>query len=226
MTTRWLTNSAIGGAAEIDTVLTGVESSSLLAILSFAADDANAFHELMHCIDAAGSVVIDTSTGYKQAPRTKAMDDAIRANGGVRLWHNHPSRDSLSHSDWFCAGIDSSIEVVALNDLGSMFAGRIVDWDDRLHELLPWLPRLAGDLELHMQHVPNARKLDPDQMVALGRLTGHMLNRALADRMPVRYAYNFMGPEAAMVASIGATGILTDGEAYASQAIDDFLAGR
>lgn len=222
MTTRWFTDTAISGAAEIQAKLTAVEAASLVAILTFAADEANALHELMHCVDADGTAVIDTSTGYRQAPRTPAMDAAIVAKRGIRLWHNHPSRDSISNTDWLCAGIDSSIEVLAVNDLGSMFVGRIVDWDDRLHELLAWLPRLAGDLEFHMQHLANARKLDPDQMVALGRLTGHVLNRALAACMPVRYAYRFIGPEAVMVDALSATGILSDGEVFAAAAIIAF----
>lgn len=223
MTKRWLTDPAASGPTEIRPVWTPVENDTFVKILAFAGDPANQFVELMHCLNAAGVQVHDTSTGCKGAPRTPAMDAAIVAGGGVRLWHNHPSQDSLSHTDWLSAGISDDIEILALNERGSIFVGRIVDWEDRLRGLLEWLPRLGGDLEFHMDSLARTREVDPDLRVALGSLTGHVLNRALASRMLVRYGYRFINGDDAAVARLEEHGILSDGEAYAANGIDEYL---
>lgn len=147
------------------------------------------------------------------------MRAAIASRTGVRLWHNHPSQDSLSHSDWLCAGVNDDIEVLALNERGSIFVGRIVDWDGRLTALLERLPRLAGDLELRMDSLADELGLAADLRVELAHLIGHVLNRALATCMPVRYAYCLLGRDLAAVAAIEALGILSSGEALAVHAI-------
>ncbi|MGI4794762.1 MAG: hypothetical protein ACRYG8_11910 [Janthinobacterium lividum] len=67
------------------------------------------------------------SVGLRGAPITDGMIDAIKAETGVRIWHNHPSQDPLSHHDWECAATAAELEVLALNEHGSIFVGRMVD---------------------------------------------------------------------------------------------------
>lgn len=179
----------------------------------------------MHCLDTAGNVVHDTSTGYKSAPKTELMDKAILAGEGVRLWHNHPSQDSLSHHDWLCAGTSADLEVLALNSQGSIFVGRIDNWDDRLHSLLDWLPRLGGDLEIHMSNLAVDRKLDPDITCELSKFTGHVLNSALADCEFVRYGYCLLPADEKIINQCSSLGIVAEGQAFASNAIKKKIEG-
>ena len=221
--TRWFTDAAAIRPAPVRPVLTASEQQTLTQLLEFAKDPANHEMELMHCLDAAGGALQETSTGKKAAPITAEMFSRIDAGGGVRLWHNHPSNDSLSAQDWLCAGYSEQLEVLALNSRGSLFMGRIVDWDDRFHGLLAWLPRLAGDLELHMDRLATTCGLHPDYKVALARFTGHVLNCALASVVTVRYAFAMLPPEQAVLTACGAHGIIADGEAFARAAIQQWL---
>ena len=145
------------------------------------------------------------------------------AAGAVRQWHNHPSRDSLSSHDWFCAGASPNMEVLALNVHGSIFVGRIVDWDNRLHPLLAWLPELAADLEFHMDGLARERGLDPELRVELATKTGHVLNLALARTMPVRYAFRLLGRDAATMRGCEGLCIPSEGVDFAAAAISEFL---
>jgi hypothetical protein len=202
---------------------TEVELQAFDEILAFARDSANAEMELLQCLDAAGTCEHGRSIGRKAAPFTPEMDAAIAAGGGVRQWHNHPSQDSLSHQDWLCAGLSERVEVLAVNANGSIFVGRVATWDDRLHELLPWLPRLAADLELHIDAQAKQRGLAIEHLVGLATLTGHILNTALANKMPVRYAFCLLAKDQATVLAAEALAIVADGIAFSEQAIQEWL---
>lgn len=203
MTKRWFTDPAAHGPTQIRPDFTEIETATFVDILTFAKGSGLHRRELMHCVDAAGTIVHDTSTGHQRADHTPAMQIAMESRTGIRFWHNHPSQDSLSHSDWLCAGLNDDIEVLALNEQGSIFVGRIVDWDDRLTKLFEWLPRLAADLELHMDGLAHKLSLPANLKVELSHLTGHVLNRALATRMPIRYAYCFLGSDVAAIKRAG-----------------------
>ncbi|MDF8335768.1 hypothetical protein [Novosphingobium cyanobacteriorum] len=223
MTVHWFTDPAANGPSVITPTFTEVELQALVEILKFAHDPANAEMELLLCMDAAGTCEHGRSTGRKAAPFTPEIESAIAAGGGVRLWHNHPSQDSLSHHDWLCAGMSDMVEVLALNAKGSIFVGRIVKWDDRLHGLCEWLPRLAADLEMHVDGLAKKRRLDAIHLVAMANLTMHMLNTALAKTTPVRYAYALKNADQMTIAAAGALSLIADGIAFAEQAIQEWL---
>ena len=103
MTRHWFSDAPNGVLGDFNATMTNVERNTLLALLTFANEARNSRNELLHCLDAEGLQVIDTSTGVKVAPITDTMVKAMEEGGGVRLWHNHPSQDSLSHTDWLCA---------------------------------------------------------------------------------------------------------------------------
>ena len=223
MNAHWFTDPAANGPTAITPKFTEVELQALGEILPFARDSANAEMELLQCLDAAGTCEHGRSIGRKAAPFTPEMDAAIAAGVGLRFWHNHPSQDSLSHQDWFCAGLSERVEVLALNANGSIFVGRIASWDDRLHELLPWLPRLAADLEFHIENLAKQRGLSIEYVVGLASLTGHILNIALANKMPVRYAFCLLAKDQATVLAADAMAIVADGVAFSEQAIQVWL---
>ncbi|ARU18319.1 hypothetical protein A9D14_18370 (plasmid) [Croceicoccus marinus] len=223
MTARWFTDPAAKGPSAITPTFTPAELQAFEEILTFARDPANAEMELLLCVDAAGTCEYGRSTGRKGAPFTPEIDAAIAASCGVRQWHNHPSQDSLSHHDWLCAGLSDMVEVLALNDQGSIFVGRIVKWDDRLHGLLESLPRLAADLEMHVDGLAKDRGFAAIHLVAMASLTGHMLNTALANTMPVRYAYALQNADQRTIVAADALSIIADGIAFAEQAIQEWL---
>ncbi len=224
MTARWFTDDAKDTPAAIRPVFTGLETTSFTDILTFARGSTVHRNELMRCLDSAGTCLHAESTGLGAAPVTDEMKDAIAAGGGVRLWHNHPSQDSLSHYDWICAGCSPDLEVLALNERGSIFVGRIADWDDKLHSVFPKLPPLAGHLELRMNHRAAAAKVDPALLVELSKFTGHILNQALAGCTSVRYAYCLTPPDDTIMRAGALMDFIEDGRNFASREIDKLLA--
>ncbi len=225
MIDRWFTDAAAAGPAAISPVFTPVEQRHFGAIIEFALGAANREWENLRCINAAGTRMHDMSVGWKSAPLTDKMKAEIKAGGGVRQWHNHPSQDSLSHSDWECAGLSPTIEILALNERGSIFVGRIVEWDERLHHLLRWFPVFSEVLELHMEKLAKARGLDIGLLYPLSKFTGHVLNCALAACVPVRYAYSLEPADQATVDACSALRIIQDGLDYARLAIEQELEG-
>jgi hypothetical protein len=143
--------------------------------------------------------------------------------GSVRQWHNHPSQDSLSHDDWLCAATSADLEILALNKHGSIFVGRVPEWEDPLEALFRWLPRLGGDLELHMSKLAKNRALDDEMLVRLSTFTGHVLNTALAQRTTVRYAYSLRDDDDATVRACERLGVISDGIGFAADAIQEWL---
>lgn len=224
MTARWFTDDAKDAPAAIRPVFTGLETTSFNDILAFAQGSTVHRNELMRCLDAAGTLLHAESTGHCEAPLTDEMKDAIVAGGGVRLWHNHPTQDSLSHHDWFSAGASPDVEILALNERGSIFVGRIVDWDDRLHSVFPKLPPLAGHLDLHMDHRAAIAGVDPSLRAELRKFTGHILNCALADCATVRYAYCLTPLDDAVMRAGALQEFIDDGRDFAAREIDKLLA--
>lgn len=223
MTAHWFTDPAANRPSAIRPDFTDTERRAFAEILAFAKDPANVDMELLLCLNAAGTCEHGRSTGRKAAPFTPEIDVAIAAEAGVRQWHNHPSQDSLSHQDWLCAGLSETVEVLALNANGSIFVGRIVEWDDRLHDLLPWLPTLSSDLEMHVDDLAKKRGLAVGALVGLSSLTGHILNVALANKMPVRYGFALLNRDQVTVAAADALSLVADGIAFAERAIQDWL---
>lgn len=223
MTAHWFTDPAANGPSAITPTFTPAELQAFTEILTFARDPANTQMELLLCMDAAGTYEHGRSTGRNAAPLTPEIDAAIAEGGGVRMWHNHPSQDSLSHHDWLCAGLSDMVEVVALNAQGSIFVGRIVEWDDCLHGLFEWLPRLAADLEMHVDGLAKTQGLATIHLVGMASLTGHILNTALANTMPVRYAYALLNADQITIAAANALSLIANGIAFAEQAIQEWL---
>ena len=222
MIDRWFTDAAAGGPAHIRPNFTPLEQEVFVEILTFAHDPTNAEMELLKCLDADGTHLFDTSTGRKAAEVTDAMKAAMKA-GNVRQWHNHPSQDSLSHHDWLCAATSADLEILALNKRGSIFVGRVPEWEDRLEALFGWLPRLGGDLEFHMSNLARNRALEDEMLVRLSTFTGHVLNTALAQRTLVRYGYSLRGDDDATVRACERLGIISEGIAFAADAIQEWL---
>jgi hypothetical protein len=126
-----------------------------------------------------------------------------------------PRRPPLSHHDWICAGCSPDLEVLALNERGSILVGRIADWDDRLHSVFPQLPPLAGHPELRMSHRAAAAKVDEDLSVELSKFTGHILNCALAGCTSVGYAYCLTPSDDAVMRAGALLEFIEDGRDFA-----------
>ncbi|GAB6974601.1 hypothetical protein [Methylobacterium phyllosphaerae] len=221
MTSRWFTDPAAAGPAPINRTFTPFEESHFTAILEFARNPANENWENLRCLDASGTVVHDMSVGVKAAPSTDKMEAAIKARTGVRQWHNHPSEDSLSHYDWQFAAWSPHIEILVLNKRESFFVGRIVKEDDRFNHIFPWLSRLSTDLHFEIDRIAKKQKLDFSLFEPLSKLTGHILNTALATCCSsVRYAYHLSPDDQAVVAACSSLRILQDGLEYARLAIE------
>jgi hypothetical protein len=222
MTSRWFTDTAASGPAPAHFSVTPVEDEALADILNFARTPGNEERELMIALTSDGTKRLDASTGRKEAGLTDRMRDAILGQEGVRLWHNHPSQGSLSHGDWWAASTSSDLEVLAVTTRGSIFVGRVVDYRDEFQALFQWLPRLAGDLELHIDNRAKLSGSKDEDIITLPRFVGHVLNLALADACGVRYAYRFMPEEGTVVARLAA--VLDEGRSFANAAIGAWLA--
>ena len=223
MTARWFTDCAANGPAPINPDFTDTEQASFQAILAFARFPEYRTHdlELMHCLNTAGTKVLAKSSGISEAPiDTREMRLALATEGGARLWHNHPSQDSLSYKDWQCAGLEEGPEVLALNLRESFFVGRIAEWEDGLEYLLEWLHDFGRILAAHLQTLANSRDVDRATRIELRSFTGHVLNLALADRTNVRYAYRFTPADQAVIDRCSSFEIIGDGRTFAAAAID------
>ena len=148
---------------------------------------------------------------------------AVAASGeGARFWHNHPSQNSLSDGDWEWAATAPSIEVVALNESGSMFAGSMPHWDDAFKSVLEAFRSIAADLEFTMSRSAKTRGLGIDTQNALSHLTGHVLNLAMAANGVGAYGYSLSVPDARTASA--ASDVIADGLAYAIAEIKDVIA--
>jgi hypothetical protein len=221
MPRTWFTDASGGELPTPPNWLTDVEKTSLATILQFANNSANADHELLHCLDAAGSKVIDVSTGRKLAPLTNVMRQAMGEGGGVRLWHNHPSQDSLSHGDWLCLGCGPDIEILAVNASGSLFVGRIPAWCDDFEDVFKNVPVIAGLLEFKIDKAIKDQKLDPNVFNSISSLIGHVVNLAISASGVGQYAYYLSAGDLASMNAASDAGLITLAIDFAKAEIAD-----
>ncbi|MFW2851146.1 hypothetical protein ACM61V_04380 [Sphingomonas sp. TX0543] len=212
---RWFTGSADG---LIPLIFTELEQGTLAEIITFARDPANRDRELLHCIDGAGTALIGSSTGYRSAPVTDEMNDAA-TGGPVRYWHNHPSQDSISQSDWILAATRSTIEIFAVNEVGSSFAGRILSWRDGMSDVIANFADISETVERGAADAMKVARIDFADIVAFSHRTVHVVNLAMARAGLVEYSYRFMREDAALMARAEAGGFVATGIASASAEI-------
>jgi hypothetical protein len=166
---------------------TNLEQEVIAAIKAFEVERCSSA-ELMYCLDASGSRTIDISTGAREAPFSPRMKAEMAAGAELRFWHNHPSNDSLSADDWRAASVSANIEVVALTSKGSMFVGRVPDWDDQLEIVFKNIPQIAGFAQIELMKL---EKSDPSRNAsAIEHLVGHLINVELATRKLLSYAFD------------------------------------
>ncbi len=201
--TRWFTTQSSAPDQPSDWHFTPLEEEAVAAIKAFEAEQ-NSRNELMYCLDASGSRIIDITSGMREAPLSRKMRDAMEAGSALRLWHNHPSNDSLSAEDWKVASVSPDIEVVALTSTGSTFVGRVPDWDDRLEIAFKHIPQIAGFAQIE---VLKANKGYPH--TALDNLVGHLIGCELASRKLLRYAHRLSARDQAVLREALAIGHLS-----------------
>lgn len=220
---RWFSNTS-SNALSIDPVnFTGREKQTMAEITEFAKSSGNSNRELMHCLDAHGLVLHDQSMGLKSAPLTDLMKDAMRTGLGVRLWHNHPSQDSLSSHDWNCAGACPEVEILAVNASGSIFVGRMPEWRDENEALIKTLSRIAGDAQFKISGMAREKQIDIGIQIALEKLTGHIVNLGMRNAGVVCYACQFSDGDQATVDAISHNGIMNAAVTYAYNEIQAVL---
>jgi len=202
---------------------TDVEKASLAAILAYARDPSNVDMELMHCLDTAGTNLIDTSVGYKSAEVTDKMRNAIEA-GCARMWHNHPSRGSISDSDWMLAGCTERTEILAVTVSETIYVGRMMEWPDSFDAVMGEnFRRIAGDLDNVLQQHTLANETFNERLDS-AHLDGHLLNLSLAYCGVVRYAALLSSEDAKAMADADRVGLVAEGRRWANQQIRDALA--
>lgn len=199
---RWFAAAEVHSLRVAERDFTSLERETAAALSQFMLSNQGSRCELMHCLDARGHQLIDTSTGVGEALVTEAMKEAMRSGQEIRFWHNHPSGDSISSGDWLVAGAGETIEVLAVTARGSMFVGRIPTWVDGLDVLLDRMPSMVGYANIPL--LP--RDGDPDELlrVSLTGLVGHLFNVELARRGLVLYGFS-LSPEDAGILEQGAT---------------------
>jgi len=216
---RWFTGATHG---DISVDFTALEEATLASILAYARDPVNQDNELMHCVDSAGTRVIDTSTGQRQAVLTDTMRSAAKTEP-VRFWHNHPSQDSLSHLDWTMAATSDLVEVLALNESASIFVGRMLQWRDEFALLLRQFPMIAGHLHFQMSSFAKAAGMDLANEIAFSRRTGHVLNLAMSHCNVVHYAYRLSKADATIMQVAEKLGVVARGLNFAVGEINRVL---
>lgn len=218
---RWL---ARPGSRELQVgiaSLTPTETATMSALLAFMSAHPHDGEELMHCIDLAGTQLIDASGGYRESELTPPMRAVLDGDAGGRLWHNHPSGDSLSGGDWQLAG-SGDIEVVAVTARGSVFAGRIPDWSDDMWLVIRSHGLIGGYADGAVRYLgggddPGGRK------AALAGLVGHLINLDLARRELVAYAFGLSAEDTRALEKAQNYGLLQAAEAEVTSAIDDAI---
>lgn len=216
---RWFTGTSDG---HIAASFTAIEDATYAAIIAFARDPANRDHELLHCVDGDGSRIIDRSTGHKAADLTDSMKLAA-AEQPVRFWHNHPSQDSLSHHDWRLAATTNLIEVLALNESGSLFVGRVLAPHSNLDDLLCRFSRIAEGLELTMSNFAKSVGMSIDDEISFSQRTSHVLNLAMSRCQVVAYAYRLSACDTATMKAAEGLGVVAKGLDFAVSEINRVL---
>ncbi len=223
MTERWFTGLQSGALAVLPIDFTEREKQTMTEIMRFAQDPMNKDRELMHCLDAHGSVLHGVSDGVKGAPITPTMEKVIHAGHGVRLWHNHPSQQSLSDYDWNCASACSQLEILAMNESGSIFVGRIPYWQDGYERVIENFRKIATDLEFKLSRLAKEGKLEIGIEIALTELTGHVLNLAMKASGLVFYAHWLSYSDQMVFDAATRKGVVDPAIAFASGEIQSVL---
>jgi hypothetical protein len=164
----------------------------------------NPTSELLICLDGLGQTEIDRTTGaIDRASLTQTMLDARKA-GDVCLWHNHPSRGSLSTADWTqCRKEIKTTWVAAVNDAGSWFRGRL---------LQPLSSRLDVDDQTSAIHAlvtepgPVVDDFISDFFDDLGWLCSHLVNLRLKQLGVIEYDFELHGRDEVRYSDADAAG--------------------
>ena len=214
--TRWFTSPTPGPLAIPVTSFTRRETSSYKAILDHASGSNGRAWEIMHCLDADGIILVATATGkIDKVELTDAMRDACKA-GPTRFWHNHPSGKSLSAPDWWLAACENA-EVLAMNNYGSIFAGRLPDWLDNYKDLLKAFPDISGDVEVRM-----SANLSVELRSLPGYVIGHLVNLSLAELGIVHYAWHLAHEDQLVWDLMVGKGVVASGMAHAKTEFGTF----
>ena len=141
--------------------------------------------ELLICLNHDGTLEVDRVEGAKdRAELTDKMKSEMNCEG-VRLWHNHPSRGSLSSADWRLLAANVGIlSIAAVNDSGTVFRGSVQD-RNRLD------PTVFDDAAGMAEVVLTRPLFDDDgvtDMSHLGFLASHLANQQANDVGMVSYA--------------------------------------
>lgn len=179
--------------------------------------------ELLHCINNAGTRTIVREIGYKRVKLPQVALDAIETSL-VRIWHNHPSQGSISDADWMAAGVNNRTEILAVNESGTIYVGRILNWPDKFDAVMNQnLKRLAGLLDHVMQRHTTSHKVF-DERLASCHLDGHLLNLCLAECGVVRYAAQLSDVDAEALVKADRVGLVEVGRSWALNQIKAALA--
>jgi len=151
--------------------------------------------ELLICLNFDGTVEIDRSDGeVDRAELTKPMLEAM-AREGVRLWHNHPSRGSLSSADWRLVSKNPGIILIAaVNDSGTIFAGSAED----VQRLNPgFFDDAAGVAEVPLT-APKMNEEFSEDMSFLAFFGSHLANEEAKNQGVISYLVEFSDHDQAL----------------------------
>lgn len=184
---RWFTQPSGNAMAVLPNDFTTFEKRILAEIMAYAHDDdAHPEWELLHALDQAGTVSYGSVTGRKGVELSDEIV-AARQAGPVRLWHNHPSKSSISCADWRIAGATDQTEIVAVTVNDTFFVGRMMDWFDQHDAVFASFGCLAGMLTFELQNYSTMNRCLYER-IDFEHLDGHLVNLALCQLGMVRYA--------------------------------------
>ena len=209
---------------------TQLEQKTLDEILDFAGNPQNHNKELGICINFSGHKYYDRSVGYKKSDITDKMKRCIWIRNNGRFWHNHPSQTSLSHYDWIASSIKQRFEVLAVNESGSIFVGRVPTWRDEFERLFKdKFVGIATDLEFRMDQAAWKATMLVDDIVLLPRICGHVMNLAMCGAGIVHYAAHLSHEDGRLFQRMEAAGVIALGLQYATAEIQSeikYVKGR
>ncbi|WIY70843.1 hypothetical protein KB221_07420 [Aquidulcibacter paucihalophilus] len=141
--------------------------------------------ELLICLNSDGTVEVDRVEGATDRAELTDLMRVAMASEGVRLWHNHPSRGSLSSADWRLAVANVGIRsIAAVNDSGTVFLGSVKDRS----RLDPSLFDDAAGMGEHPLTLPIITKDSFNDMVHMTFLASHLANQQACDDGMICYA--------------------------------------
>jgi hypothetical protein len=198
---------------------TAVERETHATIRRFMETHRGRNDELMHNLDLDGTRRLAEATGESEALLTEEAKAALAAAGGGRLWHNHPSGQSLSGGDWFAAGAEN-VEVMVVTLRGSIFAGRIAEWRDEMYPIIKAYQSIYDMTAARLLGAGNGR-LRPQTGVA-GAI-GHLMALELARRRLVTYSFLLGAEDQAALEDPSALPFVRAAEAEIAQGVEAAL---